>query len=791
MARAAPNSIMKVWVNLPLAIKGVVVIAVPLAILLVSMVSLFFASMAEAQAEDDVRATFAIQNDIHEIHALLAEAAGGMRGYLLTGKETFLQPYFKAEANMPQTIERLRGSIRDAEISSRLKRVEELVAQKREGLASMRRFGTGTGKDTLLPELLAAMESNKAVLDQLRTEIDLMQQREQVLLEGRRETADAARSRNLALTAISGAIGLLGSLGAVSLFSSGIVRRIQMLEDNAQRLERGEPLLETDLETDEVGRLARQLQHASELLRAREQALREGEERFRMVVEGVRDYGIFALDIDGRVVSWNVGAERIKGWTSEEIVGRHFSCFYPDDTRAETPGRMLAAARANERAEDEGWRVRKDGSRFWANVVITALRDDRGLLKGYSKVTRDITERRRVEQDLLLAREEAEAASLAKSEFLSRMSHELRTPLNAILGFAQLIELDEADLSEANKRSIGQILRAGRHLLGLIDEVLDIAGIEAGRMQLAMESCVAGDLIREAVDLSQPIGLARGIRILAPDASMSSPTVWCDRRRGVQILLNLLSNAIKYNRPEGVVVLSLELHPGRVRISVCDDGPGIGEKDVGRLFMPFVRIQSSSGGAAVEGTGLGLALSKRLVEMMGGQIGFRNRASGGAEFYFDLLSAPAIGADRDLSDLQSGPGPIASSMQGSILYIEDNLSNVQLIESLLARRFPDVRLLTAMQGTIGLELARRHGPDLILVDLHLPDMDGEVLIRTLRADDAGRACIIAVTADAVGDVEARVRRAGASDFMTKPIDVKALIDRVAARLASQRTGASA
>ena len=791
MTKVARTSVMKLWVNLPLAIKGVVVVAVPLAILLVSMVSLFFASMAEAQAEDDVRATFAIQNDIHEIHALLAEAAGGMRGYLLTGQETFLQPYFKAEANMPQTIERLRSSIRDAEISTRLTRVEALVAQKRQGLASMRRFGGNAGKDTPLPDLLAALESNKTVLDQLRREIDLMQQREQVLLEGRRETADAARSRNLALTAISGAIGLLGSLGAVSLFSSGIVRRIQTLEENAQRLERGEPLLATDLETDEVGRLARQLQHASELLRAREQALREGEERFRMVVEGVRDYGIFALDVDGHVVSWNVGAERIKGWTSEEIVGRHFSCFYPDDTRDVTPTRMLATARANERAEDEGWRVRKDGSRFWANVVVTALRDDQGRLKGYSKVTRDMTERRRAEQDLLLAREEAEAASQAKSEFLSRMSHELRTPLNAILGFAQLIELDEADLSDANRRSIGQILRAGRHLLGLIDEVLDIAGIEAGRMQLAMESCVVGDLIREAVDLSQPIGLARGIRIRSPDPSTLSPTVWCDRRRVVQILLNLLSNAIKYNRPEGFVVLSLELLPGRVRVSVCDDGPGIGEQDVGRLFMPFVRIQSSSGGALVEGTGLGLALSKRLVEMMGGEIGFRNRASGGAEFYFELQTAPTVGTDRDLSDVQPEPGAVASSMQGSILYIEDNLSNVQLIESLLARRFPHVRLLTAMQGTIGLELARRHRPDLILVDLHLPDLDGETLIKTLRMDDIGHACIIAVTADAVGDVETRVRRAGATDFMPKPIDLKVLIDRVEASLDSKRPGASA
>lgn len=782
------RAIMKFWVNLPITIKGVVVVAVPLAILLASVVSLFFASMAEAQAEDDVRATFAIQNDIHEVHALLAEAAGGMRGFLLTGQETFLQPYFKAEAEMPNTLSRLRSAIRDEEIARRLERVEGLVAQKRQGLASMRELGPNGARTALTPQLIAALQANKAVLDSLRAEIEEMQEREQILLELRRETADGARLRNLSLTAISGAIGLLGSLGAVSLFSTGIVRRIQTLEKNAQRLERGEPLLKTDPETDEIGRLAGQLQQASELLRARERALREGEERFRMVVEGVRDYGIFALDVGGHVVSWNVGAERIKGWSSDEIIGRHFSCFYPEETRGETPARMLASARANERAEDEGWRVRKDGTQFWANVVITALRDETGALKGYSKVTRDITERRRVEQDLLLAREEAEAASQAKSEFLSRMSHELRTPLNAILGFAQLIELDEGDLTDRNRRSLGQILKAGRHLLDLINEVLDIAGIEAGRVQLTMDACDVSGLMQEAIELSQPIGLARGVRIGAPASVPSTPLVWCDRRRVVQILLNLLSNAIKYNKPNGCVQLGVETLPGHVRISVFDEGPGIDDADADRLFMPFVRIQSYAGNANIEGTGLGLALSKRMVEMMGGSIAYRNRPAGGAEFYFDLPLATTAASEVQRLRTVAEVTASGDTTGGTILYVEDNLSNVQFIESLLARRFPSIRLLTAMQGRIGLELAQLHRPDLILVDLHLPDMRGEDLIRRLRVEAGVETPIIAVTADAVGDVEARTRRAGASNFMTKPIDVKAFIELAAKNLTSAPCG---
>lgn len=784
------NSVMKLWVNLPLAIKGVVVVAVPLAILLTSVVSLYFASMAEAQAEDDVRATFAIQNDIHEVHALLAEAAGGMRGYLLTGQQRFLEPYFKAEAEMPRTIQRLRLAIRDEQIERRLDRVEELVAQKRLGLANMRQMRDRAGADIPDAEIMAGLSSNKQVLDQLRDEIEKMQEREQVLLDLRRQTADAARSRNLALTAISGAIGLLGSLGAVSLFSTGIVRRIQALEADAQRLERGEPLVATNDDTDEIGRLGRQLAHASALLRAREQALREGEERFRMVVEGVRDYGIFALDLNGAVVSWNAGAERIKGWTGDEIVGKHFSCFYPEDTRHETPARMLAAARLNERAEDEGWRVRKDGSRFWANVVITALRDDTGALKGYSKVTRDITERRRVEQDLLLAREEAEAASQAKSEFLSRMSHELRTPLNAILGFAQLMELDEGDLTDGNRRSLAQILKAGRHLLGLIDEVLDIAGIEAGRMQLAMESCSAGNLVREAIDLSQPIASSRGITIEEPDAPAELPPVWCDRRRVVQILLNLLSNAIKYNRPGGKVSLRVESHEGYVRVRVSDEGPGIDAVGASRLFVPFERIQASARDGHIEGTGLGLALSKRLVEAMGGAIGFQNREVCGAEFYFDLPIAAIAPPSLKPASRLAVNDLATSKRRGSILYVEDNLSNVQLIETLLMRRLPGAQLLTAMQGRLGLELAKRHRPDLILLDLHLPDMHGEDVLRALRADQEMKAPVIAISADAVHGVKTRILEAGAAHFVTKPIDVRALMDLIEKALTKENAGVS-
>lgn len=627
----------RLWADQPLAAKGLVVVALPLCILLIALASLHLASRAEARAEADVRAAFAIQRDIHEVHALLAEAASGVRGYLLTGQARFLEPYVKAEAELPATLARLDAEIRDAEVRRRFEAVKVLAERKREGLAALRLTpGAGTQAALVQPEVLAALVANKAVLDALRSEIEAMQAREGALLAARRARADAVRARNLFLTAVSGALGLLGSLTAVYLFSTGIVRRVHLLEANAGRLKQGEPLEALPHERDEIGRLAVKLEEASQLLRQREQALREGEERFRLVVEGVKDYGIFALDPDGQVVSWNEGAQRIKGWRAEEILGRHFSTFYPPETRMTLPPSMLARAIKDGRAEDEGWRLRKDGSRFWANVVVTALRDETGHLKGFSKVTRDMTDRKRAEEALSEAREAAVAASIAKSEFLSRTSHELRTPLSAILGFAQLLELDELDLKPPHRAAVQQILKAGRHLLALINEVLDISSIEAGRVELALEPLDLREALSEALDLSAPIAEAAGIR-LEHDLPTRPVIARADRRRVVQVALNLLSNAIKYNRPGGLVRLTLDSADGAARIAVTDEGAGVADAAAPRLFTPFDRLgrERSPG---IDGTGLGLALSKRLTEAMEGRIGFENRRSPerGARFWFDL-----------------------------------------------------------------------------------------------------------------------------------------------------------
>lgn len=635
----------RAWADLGLRAKGLVVVALPLTILLGGIATLHWAGRAEAEAEARVRLTFEIQRDIHEVHALLAEAASGVRGYRLTGRRAFLEPYERAEALLPATLERLKRTTRDDQIRRRLERVDRLVVQKRNGLAQLSAMpGAGTPQGLSTPEVTEALIANKAVLDALRDEIEAMQRREAELLDERQAKADAERRRTLILTAAMALVGLLGGLAAVQLLFSGIVRRVRSLERDAVRLEEGEPLSAPDAARDEIGRLARRLAQAGDLLRLREAALREGEERYRRVVEGVHDYGIFALDTEGRVVSWNEGAERIKGWSADEILGRHFSVFYPPETRDHTPARLLDAARRDGRVEDEGWRVRRDGTPFWANVVITALRDQTGALTGFSKVTRDITDRRRAEEALNAARADAERASRAKSEFLSRMSHELRTPLTAILGFNQLLQMDREELDDDQRHAVDQIARAGGHLLEMIEEVLDIARIEAGGQALTIEPVEVAPLLNEAAALIQPQAQAAGVTVeigAADDLVLKA-----DRRAGLQILLNLLSNAIKYGGADGTVRVSAVGSKGRISIAVEDEGPGVPAATAHRLFTPFDRLDAERWSGA-EGSGLGLALSRGLAKAMGGDVVHRPRPTGsGAVFALEL---PAVTRRRRLS----------------------------------------------------------------------------------------------------------------------------------------------
>jgi PAS domain S-box-containing protein len=409
-------------------------------------------------------------------------------------------------------------------------------------------------------------------------------------------------------------------------------------------------------------------------------ALIVSQERFRLMVNAVRDYGIFMLDPDGKVATWNEGAARIKGYRAEEIIGQHFSKFYPEvDVTHGKPDHALTVAIREGRYEDEGWRVRKDGSRFWANVVITAVRGADGRLTGFAKVTRDLTEKRAAEKralsdarhlaaeevarisaeeraaelaDLLeklqqqsaeLARrtKDAEEANRAKSDFLASMSHELRTPLNAIAGYTQLIELGlRGPVTDEQHRDLDRIRASQAHLLGVINDILNFSRIEAGQLTYQIEEVVVPQIMTSIEGLMSPVAAARNVTLeMAP--CPADAVVLADRTKVEQILLNLLSNALKFTAPGGHVALECTLSPDSTIIAVRDTGVGIEPDKLEAVFDPFVQIGRSLS-LPTEGTGLGLAISRDLARAMHGDVTVESKPRKGSRF--SLVLPRATGA---------------------------------------------------------------------------------------------------------------------------------------------------
>ena len=377
------------------------------------------------------------------------------------------------------------------------------------------------------------------------------------------------------------------------------------------------------------------------------------------------------------------------------------------------------------------------------------------------------TLRHDAEVEMIRSRDEADRANRAKSEFLSRMSHELRTPLNAILGFAQLLEMDH--LKEDQLESVRHIRKGGRHLLDLINEVLDIARIESGRLSLSLEPVDLIALIEESMAMMEPLAAEKDIRLDRTfQVSSTDRYVKADRQRLKQIILNLVSNGIKYNRPGGSVTVTGRDLGDRFGFEVIDTGLGFSEKDLESLFTPFDRLGAEN--SDVEGTGLGLALSKRLAEAMGGDIEVVSELGRGSTFLMGLPKADEPVPVHSVAPTPEVADPSTSS-NVTLLYIEDNVSNLKLVEGILNHR-PQVELLSAMQGRLGIDLARRHAPDLILLDVNLPDIPGGAVLRTLKSDPrTAHIPVVMLSADATSGQIERNKAAGAEDYLTKPIDV--------------------
>jgi PAS domain S-box-containing protein len=520
------------------------------------------------------------------------------------------------------------------------------------------------------------------------------------------------------------------------------------------------------------------------------------------------NFSSIATDAQGVIQIFNVGAERMLGYTALEVMNKITPADISDPeevvTRAKAlsveldtpikPGFEALVFKASRGIEDiyELTYIRKDGSRFPAVVSVTALRDAQNAIIGYLLIGTDNTARLMVEAErslldaalkernveLLSARIAADKANLAKSEFLSSMSHELRSPLNAILGFAQLLDSATPPATPPQKASIDRILHAGWYLLELINEILDLAVIESGKLTISEEPVSLAEVLIDCKSIIEPQSQKRGIRLFFP--AFAVPLfVHADRVRLKQVLINLLSNAIKYNRTGGTVVVVCTSDPhGRVRIGVKDTGHGLSPEQLRQLFQPFNRLGQER--SSEEGTGIGLVMSKLLVELMHGAIGVESTVGAGSEFWFDLNAATApalIGHDTRFLSEPDAPAPKAPLVR-TVLYVEDNPANMELVEQLIGRR-PDLLMLGAGDAALGLVLARDRQPDVILMDINLPGLSGIEALKLLREDPVTEHIpVIAISANAMmGDVKKGLD-AGFFRYLTKPINVVEFMDTI-------------
>jgi PAS domain S-box-containing protein len=495
-------------------------------------------------------------------------------------------------------------------------------------------------------------------------------------------------------------------------------------------------------------------------------ALADSIEKSRAIFDAAVD-SIIVLDENLRVLEASPSNDTFFSFSREETEGRQAMDFVHPDDRA-----MVLEAVAQSFAKNEVVRVRFRGLRTdgrWVNIESRgrALRDAEGTPTGLVIISRDETESVEAAAALESAKEEAERANLAKSEFMSRMSHELRTPLNSVLGFAQILQMEMTSAEELEL--IGYIVKSGGYLLELINEVLDISRVESGNIAVELEVVSSAELIRQCLAMVSGQAAESGVAIV--DNCDGDYYVRADFQRLKQVLVNLLTNAIKYNFSGGSVTLDCDDVGGRMRLSVTDTGPGVAPQLHDRLFAPFDRLDAESRG--IEGTGLGLALSKGLMEAIGGSLGVESNLGAGSTFWLELpiVSAQTSSSDDGVGD-DLATAPLVDTPAATLLYVEDNVGNVRLMERLLLHR-PNVRLLTSFEGSRGVELAMEYRPDLILLDVHLPDLPGiDVLDQLTRDERTSSIPVIMLSADASQEQIKRFSDAGAVDYLTKPLDLE-------------------
>jgi PAS domain S-box-containing protein len=513
--------------------------------------------------------------------------------------------------------------------------------------------------------------------------------------------------------------------------------------------------------------------------RAAEKALMESEERFRLLVEGTVDYAIFMLDPQGIVTSWNLGAERIKGYEAHEIIGKHFSCFFPQDAIEKgRPQEELDRARETGRSEDVGWRVRKDGSQFWANVILTALRDEAGHLKGFSKITRDLTERQQLDRAKIQAEVMADL-NRRKDEFLAMLSHELRNPLSPILNAVHLLRLQKPQ-DPIQLQAMAIIQRQVGHMKRLVDDLLEVARISTGRIRLQREHIDLRGVIERAVETVRSLIVQRKHQL---SVTLPPEPIWlfADPTRLEQMIVNLLGNAAKYTQGPGRIWLTLQREGEEAVLRVRDTGVGIAPDFLPQLFDLFTQAERSSD-RAEGGLGVGLAVVQRVAEIHGGKAEAHSAGLGqGSEFVVRLpIATPLTG--QPARSVPSG-GPFLQPLR--VLVVDDNKDTADSAAMLLRGAGHDVRV--TYSGPAALEAAQAHKPDAVLLDLGLPEIDGYEVARRLRRNPhLKKVLLVALSGYGQEADRQRSHEAGFDVHLVKPVEMDKVQETLAALLKKKR-----
>jgi len=755
------------WLNLSLARKGIIVAALPVLTILIAAFPIALNDTERIDANDDVRHTLESRDYAGRVFSYMQEAEAHMLGFLLSDADSSeLQTLKTAVDSAKEALSKTDSLVQDSASRSLVRLVRTKVATMETEMENEVHNASRQRPSAASSLLLMGQESRK--IADLRRATDDLKKAQDLLLKQREQRLNAVRNRNRYLAALVLLLGVLGTGASAVLFMSGVAERVGRLQASATGLA-------DDTEShhvvgkDELGQLAVAIQE-----NLQETAL--AAERLRMAIRAAHIEVIEIRPAQDRIAVVGSGnVFRRMGYAVDEIpktLDGFIETIHVDDRervasalRNVTPGwEYVVEFRMDASGIDWRW-MELRGAAPPAEQDSDDDNGQSGRGRAAVGVLLDVTERKTAEEQVRTAMTAADRANKAKSEFLSRMSHELRTPLNAVLGFAQLLEIEA--LTADQKESVSHILRGGRYLLNLINEVLDLARIEAGRFGLSIEPVSIREVLSGVVALISPQAAEFGVRLYFPPPPRND-FAKADRQRLQQVLLNLLSNAIKYNRRGGSVELAIERGGGKVCVLVKDTGSGMSSAQMERLFQPFERLDAARTG--VEGTGLGLALSRTIVEAMGGRILVESQAGVGSTFTVELDEGQAP-EEQIEAPLVSPPGGYVT-----VLYVEDNQANVRLVERVVGRR-PNLRLVTIGDGDRALETIRLEKPSLVMLDLNLPGLSGDVVLQQMRENPATTDIPVAIlSADATPSQVARLRSLGAQYYLTKPIDVVSLLE---------------